>query len=168
MRGKGKWRGKRAEQSRITPAYAGKSLFLTRRGFSKWDHPRVCGEKYLRIAVFVLLMGSPPRMRGKVCGYFVVCRYLRITPAYAGKSQCFCSFVIICKDHPRVCGEKQGNTAAISVTPGSPPRMRGKATRQLNRLRRRRITPAYAGKSFSHDFACTKNQDHPRVCGEKR
>ena len=25
MRGKGKWRGKRAEQSRITPAYAGKS-----------------------------------------------------------------------------------------------------------------------------------------------
>ena len=87
MRGKGKWRGKRAEQSRITPAYAGKSLFLTRRGFSKWDHPRVCGEKYLRIAVFVLLMGSPPRMRGKVCGYFVVCRYLRITPAYAGKSR---------------------------------------------------------------------------------
>ena len=107
----------------------------------------MCGEKYLRIAVFVLLMGSPPRMRGKVCGYFVVCRYLRITPAYAGKSQCFCSFVIICKDHPRVCGEKQGNTAAISVTPGSPPRMRGKEQKRQKTMGEYGITPAYAGKS---------------------
>ena len=71
----------------ITPAYAGKRSQDVAALQSGWDHPRVCGEKYLRIAVFVLLMGSPPRMRGKVCGYFVVCRYLRITPAYAGKSR---------------------------------------------------------------------------------
>ena len=106
MRGKGKWRGKRAEQSRITPAYAGKSLFLTRRGFSKWDHPRVCGEKYLRIAVFVLLMGSPPRMRGKDPGTFRTVSVSRITPAYAGKSGATTSAQTTPPDHPRVCGEK--------------------------------------------------------------
>ena len=36
-------------EPRITPAHAGKSLFLTRRGFSNWDHPRACGEKTKKI-----------------------------------------------------------------------------------------------------------------------
>ena len=30
---------------RITPAYAGKSLFLQCRLNPRWDHPRLCGEK---------------------------------------------------------------------------------------------------------------------------
>ena len=31
--------------SRITPAYAGKSLAVGRRANGGWDHPRLCGEK---------------------------------------------------------------------------------------------------------------------------
>ena len=136
-----------ALEGRITPACAGKSLFLTRRGFSKWDHPRVCGEKYLRIAVFVLLMGSPPRMRGKVCGYFVVCRYLRITPAYAGKSLRKTPPPARQRDHPRVCGEKRSLETAATFPYGSPPRMRGKGNPSPISHSQKRITPAYAGKS---------------------
>ena len=30
-----------------------------------------------------------------------------------------------------------------------------------------RITPAYAGKSYFHEHSPHKNQDHPRLCGEK-
>ena len=45
--------------------------------------------------------------------------------------------------------------------------MRGKAQNSSKRRRVHRITPAYAGKSFSIDnfFLCFK--DHPRLCGEK-
>ena len=51
---------------RITPAYAGKSFTFRTDKRSSWDHPRVCGEKknYLRYTAYI--MGSPPRMRGKV------------------------------------------------------------------------------------------------------
>ena len=71
----------------ITPAYAGKRQMARKAGRTKPDHPRVCGEKPLPDPERIFQVGSPPRMRGKVCGYFVVCRYLRITPAYAGKSR---------------------------------------------------------------------------------
>ena len=45
--------------------------------------------------------------------------------------------------------------------------MRGKGRLRQRRQHHRRITPAYAGKSF-HDFLqkCQK-WDHPRLCGEK-
>ena len=49
----------------ITPAYAGKSLQSIRQQISSRDHPRVCGEKPEGLVVMELLLGSPPRMRGK-------------------------------------------------------------------------------------------------------
>ena len=33
------------KNARITPAYAGKSIFLCIVLYLVWDHPRVCGEK---------------------------------------------------------------------------------------------------------------------------
>ena len=30
----------------------------------------------------------------------------------------------------------------------------------------RRITPARAGKTLLHEFACRCAEDHPRACGE--
>ena len=50
---------------------------------------------------------------------------------------------------------------------GSPPPMRGKAARNRIRLWRRRITPAYAGKSFGDYLIDNDIKDHPRLCGEK-
>ena len=46
--------------------------------------------------------------------------------------------------------------------------MRGKVGRLENTDRRKRITPAYAGKS-SHTRRCPSiDWDHPRLCGEKQ
>ena len=45
--------------------------------------------------------------------------------------------------------------------------MRGKATRQRPGVRRRRITPAYAGKRRTTRTSGARYRDHPRVCGEK-
>ena len=69
----------------ITPAHAGKSLPAVLKCPPTRDHPRVCGEKRRVRSWRALLLGSPPRMRGKVVlsSENPLCR--GITPAYAGK-----------------------------------------------------------------------------------
>ena len=70
---------------RITPAYAGKSVFEQHDVISDKDHPRLCGEKYQEGTVITAYIGSPPPMRGKGHGLSFSPRFFRITPAYAGK-----------------------------------------------------------------------------------
>ena len=127
MRGKAHALKKRPLPVGITPAYAGKSSFLSGCTRMPRDHPRVCGEKRPRHAGMHAQKGSPPRMRGKVTW---CCSFLdgnRITPAYAGKRS---HFLLL-----------------IAVYCGSPPRMRGKVSQFVNLFRGDGITPAYAGKS---------------------
>ena len=45
--------------------------------------------------------------------------------------------------------------------------MRGKALQRCAVLGSLRITPAYAGKSYTDDMKHYTEQDHPRLCGEK-
>ena len=49
----------------ITPAYAGKSPWVRYQAGRYQDHPRVCGEKRTAVFGLPLMLGSPPRMRGK-------------------------------------------------------------------------------------------------------
>ena len=50
---------------RITPACAGKSSAGCIAAVTVEDHPRVCGEKFSLLSIFLRLRGSPPRVRGK-------------------------------------------------------------------------------------------------------
>ena len=70
----------------ITPAYAGKSIRLSSYGLKGWDHPRLCGEKFVKNDVLTIAPGSPPPMRGKGRLRWQKSLVDRITPAYAGKS----------------------------------------------------------------------------------
>ena len=86
MRGKAEAFTKEFDRVRITPAYAGKSL---RQNQQKWldrDHPRLCGEKEFIAICAVTRLGSPPPMRGKAFKWLIYLTFIRITPAYAGKS----------------------------------------------------------------------------------
>ena len=49
VRGKVPGQLHRFRLGRITPACAGKSFRLCPLDFQRWDHPRVCGEKFLNI-----------------------------------------------------------------------------------------------------------------------
>ena len=71
----------------ITPAYAGKSAPAISPVMMTWDHPRLCGEKFLLCKKMKCNGGSPPPMRGKGGTVLSRVRCDRITPAYAGKSQ---------------------------------------------------------------------------------
>ena len=69
----------------ITPAYAGKRGWGWYCAALSWDHPRVCGEKFGKVDTIIVVVGSPPRMRGKALKGYVHPIPGRITPAYAGK-----------------------------------------------------------------------------------
>ena len=135
--------------------------------FRRWDHPRVCGEKPFVTGRSTVLMGSPPRMRGKGCCTHLVIFVDGITPAYAGKSCPFLRRTSPRRDHPRACGEKCSFSLHGSPWSGSPPRMRGKVGSFQVVDVGLGITPAYAGKRFSSFPYVTQERDHPRVCGEK-
>ena len=87
MRGKGMAATVSLKAKGITPAYAGKRHKQSGSHCSYRDHPRVCGEKLSEMFFAFLLIGSPPRMRGKVIDMFQIINAMRITPAYAGKSR---------------------------------------------------------------------------------
>ena len=106
MRGKVPEPDERAAGKGITPAYAGKSAWQRLPPALARDHPRVCGEKAIRNRSFGILLGSPPRMRGKAMEHKHHLAGSGITPAYAGKS-------------PQTL-------EVLRRGGGSPPRMRGK------------------------------------------
>ena len=92
----------------VSPAYAGKRRSGTASRTSRRDHPRVCGEKDQVKSMSTEDVGSPPRMRGKESLHTPTCRNTGITPAYAGKSAYKNRLFLSGRDHPRVCGEKNG------------------------------------------------------------
>lgn len=85
MRGKGEGQGNSHQERRITPAYAGKSRIRRACTDRHRDHPRMCGEKCEAYARIHGMVGSPPRMRGKVKYEDLMYEPKGITPAYAGK-----------------------------------------------------------------------------------
>ena len=70
----------------ITPAWAGKRISFLSPSLSLPHHPRMGGEKDDYDSSGKELQGSPPHGRGKGTSMCVKFVYLRITPAWAGKS----------------------------------------------------------------------------------
>ena len=112
-------------------------------------------------------MGSPPRGRGKVERVPEVRPGHRITPAWAGKSAQQQVQMWVVWDHPRVGGEKFSTSWRMVPPLGSPPRGRGKAEKDTQRIIAAGITPAWAGKSRTRKPEKPLSGDHPRVGGEK-
>ena len=148
-RGKAERRSKRPQNPGITPAYAGKRDLVISESGDIEDHPRVCGEKRRVRSWRALLLGSPPRVRGKGVVHVFVPEKLGITPACAGKRWISSPVSEHGWDHPRVCGEKAIKVRGAREAVGSPPRVRGKGTNADRTERTARITPACAGKSSS-------------------
>ena len=88
-------------------------------------------------------------MRGKADVELNPLQDVRITPAYAGKRFPYRYLGFYSQDHPRLCGEKINIFQILGNWLGSPPPMRGKAPAYDPKQANNRITPAYAGKSFS-------------------
>lgn len=147
MRGKvcdGQWQ---KAESRITPAYAGKSAMK--------NHSNTT------------VSGSPPHVRGKVSARRRLRSETGITPACAGKRLKSPKSRLPTGDHPRICGEKTAPKSGQTKWAGSPPHIRGKECAASGRGDGERITPAYAGKRRRTSACTLPCWDHPRICGEK-
>ena len=72
------------------------------------------------------ILGSPPRVRGKLNDVNPLNEYPRITPACAGKTYGGRPEQRKEQDHPRVCGENEYPIEIVETPVGSPPRVRGK------------------------------------------
>ena len=109
VRGKPINEGRARKVTRITPACAGKTILALLPAVIVKDHPRVCGENPVHRQALRRLLGSPPRVRGKLALLDLGEVQVRITPACAGKTRSASTSPRLSRDHPRVCGENSCN-----------------------------------------------------------
>ena len=155
-------------RSGITPARAGKSLYLFLCGWIKEDHPRTRGEKSGQGSSLSITQGSPPHARGKELCPAPCVALDGITPARAGKRTWRRMPWAWKWDHPRTRGEKEQNPENCLHSQGSPPHARGKASSCTRHTCPQGITPARAGKSGLQPLVHCLDRDHPRTRGEKK
>ena len=87
MRGKPEDEAEDEKKERITPAGAGKTSVMRLNQKLYEDHPRRCGENSSSSSNIILLIGSPPQVRGKPVEIVDDKTGEGITPAGAGKTK---------------------------------------------------------------------------------
>ena len=151
---------------RIIPACAGNTLPRARATCRTRDHPRVCGEHETHPVTVAMTLGSSPRVRGTPVVVLSVSVRFGIIPACAGNTQGRIGVNVAVRDHPRVCGEHETNTAKGRRFKGSSPRVRGTQVEGGMLVQPVGIIPACAGNTRCPAARRALSRDHPRVCGE--
>ena len=155
-------------ESRLIPAWAGKTLARLVKCVPVKAHPRVGGENLTPAGRLVIDGGSSPRGRGKPALSMSFRIPIGLIPAWAGKTRAHNNTHTEDKAHPRVGGENllPGYEALKSY--GSSPRGRGKLNKDKQIIIKSRLIPAWAGKTPSPGIPCCGSWAHPRVGGENR
>ena len=84
----------------------------------------MCGNYSILSLFNFSILGSPPRVRELLHVTKNVVDTGRITPACAGITYRMVTFLYMCRDHPRVCGNYYFLYEKIHMRLGSPPRVR--------------------------------------------
>ena len=151
----------------IIPARAGSRCIKNVNVNDCRDHPRACGEQWLRWFLLAQRMGSSPRVRGAGQSTGTQKTPNGIIPARAGSSGRKNIRPFFFRDHPRACGEQFCAVVFADCWSGSSPRVRGAADLARLVVGIQGIIPARAGSSHDierHGILC---RDHPRACGEQ-
>ena len=114
------------------------------------------------------LQGSSPRGRGKPLILELMLEAVRLIPAWAGKTPATRSLHHWARAHPRVGGENVRVASTHIHAFGSSPRGRGKPHARRSPRDRRRLIPAWAGKTPKLAQKPFLTPAHPRVGGENR
>ena len=91
---------------------------------------------------------------------------MRLIPAWAGKTSLPLIAAPGSSAHPRVGGENLKDAGRLVIGGGSSPRGRGKLLAAKDRVIRRRLIPAWAGKTSAVGSNVYSISAHPRVGGE--
>ncbi len=132
------------------------------------DHPRPRGEDYRAPHRARVMMGPPPRTRGRLHGFRSGGGPGGTTPAHAGKTPTTRSVLRLTADHPRARGEDRHRRRPRVRLHGPPPRTRGRPGSTPCTTAEPRTTPAHAGKTFDRDLmAGIKRGPPPRTRGRR-
>ena len=150
----------------LIPACAGKTTCW--KAATTWSgaHPRVCGENSFGLLAVAGVVGSSPRVRGKLPPMLRRLLARGLIPACAGKTWNHSQIRCMTRAHPRVCGENIETFGGAATLSGSSPRVRGKLNYGNVRTFVAGLIPACAGKTTSPGRSGLSRWAHPRVCGE--
>ena len=132
--------------SRITPAYAGRILNLYVMVTHSEDHPRIRGKNCCCSGQKYWNWGSPPHTREEYALGSSLSQNLGITPAYAGRIQTIVMPIQSPEDHPRIRGKNLVLLMFVKMKVGSPPHTREELVVSRPGHSDYWITPAYAGR----------------------
>ena len=152
---------------RFIPACAGNASDARSTASAAAVHPRVCGERNLRISAFSAVRGSSPRVRGTRPVNWPDLTCYRFIPACAGNASIASTPAKIIPVHPRVCGERRILSTRCGQTLGSSPRVRGTQNLLSTQHMPGRFIPACAGNAQPIAVPIMATAVHPRVCGER-
>ena len=166
VRGKPGWVALYAGIGGLIPARAGKTPVDGVGIRDAWAHPRACGENVDAAPERVCVMGSSPRVRGKLGCEVAHVAGTGLIPVRAGKTGLRSRARRGHRAHPRACGENELPSERHHVPDGSSPRVRGKRGNADNLYTGDGLIPARAGKTFQAPVNTAATAAHPRACGE--
>ena len=129
-------------------------------------HPRSRGENRIEAAAQPISAGSSPLTRGKRRSADAAELKVRLIPAHAGKTHNQIRGQSGSSAHPRSRGENWSMARTTSLGMGSSPLTRGKRARRARALRKNRLIPAHAGKTWRNGHRRNGARAHPRSRGE--
>ncbi len=133
--------------SRIIPALAGNTQYLSAVFWLSRDHPRSRGEYCNGARAVATTKGSSPLSRGIPAEVLEAEDLLGIIPALAGNTATGRGHGVVAQDHPRSRGEYLGTAASDDWITGSSPLSRGIRPWLWRPPRPPRIIPALAGNT---------------------
>ena len=126
----------------------------------------MCGENPGGVASRQAVVGSPPRVWGKLDQFRKLVGFPRFTPTCVGKTSGSYPLLQVQVVHPHVCGENVNLENERLSFDGSPPRVWGKLELGNNYMEGHRFTPTCVGKTTLPISLGQHVAVHPHVCGE--
>ena len=154
------------ESERFTPTLVGKTISSHLRLISTMVHPHACGENYNILGWRSIIIGSPPRLWGKLANTMLDGNLDRFTPTLVGKTLTQISSIMSQTVHPHACGENTVILVTKDGRRGSPPRLWGKRGSDHWKVLDIRFTPTLVGKTPKQLTARDELSVHPHACGE--
>ena len=134
---------------RFIPACAGNALCWLPSSRCSAVHPRMRGERRMRLYDKGWERGSSPHARGTCPSASACCLPHRFIPACAGNAMTRVKLLLTVAVHPRMRGERSSSSATRSRAGGSSPHARGTHWNGGKDSAPRRFIPACAGNALA-------------------
>ena len=158
--------GELAPARRFTPTRVGTTGRSPGRRRARTVHPHACGDDAPTAPSTTVVIGSPPRVWGRLRLATAVVRAQRFTPTRVGTTACVSARTATCTVHPHACGDDCRSCSRAASANGSPPRVWGRPARADPGHPDARFTPTRVGTTTASRELARLYPVHPHACGD--